>query len=42
MLGSLAQGDAAGARQLWLREGRSLEMEDDLLLRVLVARSGAE
>jgi hypothetical protein len=42
MLGSLAQDDIAAARDLWLREGRSIGLSDDLLLRVLVARSGAE
>jgi len=42
MLGSLAQGDVAAARNLWLREGRSIELADDLLLRILVARSVAE
>ena len=41
MLGSLAQGNVTDARDLWLREGRSIELADDLLLRVLVARSVA-
>lgn len=41
MLGSLAQGDVAAARELWLQEGRLIELADDLLLRVLVARTGA-
>jgi hypothetical protein len=39
MLGSIAQKDLAGARELWSREGGSIDLTDDLLLRVLVARS---
>jgi hypothetical protein len=42
MLGSLAQGDVAAARNLWAIEGASISLEDDLLLRVLVARSGID
>jgi uncharacterized membrane-anchored protein len=41
MLGALAQGDAAGAREIWMRHGHSIRADDDLLLRVLVARTAA-
>ena len=41
MLGSIAQGNAAQARDLWARHGASLGADPDLLLRVLVARSNA-
>jgi hypothetical protein len=39
MLGSIAQGRPADARDLWARHERSLGPGQDLLLRVLVARS---
>ena len=41
MLGSLAQGDRAGALQLWSRYETALGTRDDLLLRLLVAESQA-
>jgi hypothetical protein len=41
MLGSLAQGDRAGALQLWSRYEKALGTRDDLLLRLLVAESRA-
>jgi len=42
MLGSLALDDAAGARQVWAKSGGAVRMEDDLLLRTLVARAEAQ
>ena len=39
MLGSIGQGDPAAARELWSRYASSLGSSEDLLLRVLVARS---
>ena len=41
MLGSVAVDDLAGAREIWERSGGSIRAEDSLLLRILVARSGA-
>jgi len=41
MLGSIAQKDPAEARELWSRNASSLGPTEDLLLRVLVARSGS-
>jgi hypothetical protein len=41
LLGSIAQGDVAGAREIWSRSGKSIPVEDDLFLRTLVARIGA-
>jgi spermidine synthase len=41
MLGSIAQKDLAGARELWSGNAGSLGSTGDLLLRVLVARSGS-
>ena len=40
MLGALAQGDVAGASEVWTRYGSSIAVADDLLLRTLVARTG--
>jgi len=42
MLGSIAEGRPADARELWARHQGSLGPDEDLLLRVLVARSGRE
>ncbi len=39
MLGSIAQGQPAAADELWSRYKQSLGSSDDLLLRVLIARS---
>jgi len=40
MLGSIAQKDPAAARELWSRNASTLGPTEDLLLSVLVARSG--
>ena len=42
MLGSIAAGDPAGARDLWTRYSSAVGATDDLLLHVLVARAGAQ
>jgi len=42
LLGSIASGDVAGARDLWTRYSSPVGGTDDLLLRVLVARLGAQ
>ena len=42
MLGSLASGDRATAQDLWTRYASAVGATDDLLLRVLVARVGAQ
>ena len=42
MLGSLASGDRAAAQDLWTRYASAVGATDDLLLRVLVARVGAQ
>jgi spermidine synthase len=42
MLGSLAQGKPAEARELWAGQRAALGSEQDLLVRVLVARSNSE
>ena len=42
MLGLIAQGRPADARDLWARHERSLGPAQDLLFRVLVARSSRE
>jgi predicted membrane-bound spermidine synthase len=39
MLGSIAQGDGPGARELWTRNRASIDARADLLLRMLVART---
>jgi len=41
MLGSIARKDPTEARELWSRNASSLGPTEDLLLRVLVARSGS-
>lgn len=41
MLGAIAQGDPAGAREIWSRFGGSIASDRELLLRMLVTRSGA-
>ena len=41
MLGALAQGDPAGAREIWSRFGTPIASDRDLLLRTLVTRAGA-
>jgi hypothetical protein len=38
LLGSIASGDLAGARDLWTRYASPVGATDDLLLRVLAAR----
>jgi predicted membrane-bound spermidine synthase len=42
MLGAIAHGSPADARELWKRHEKSLGQDQDLLIRVLVARSSRE
>jgi hypothetical protein len=42
MLGSVAAGDPAGARDLWTHYLSVVGASDDLLLQMLVARIGAQ